>query len=57
MISAQFFTTVNIKIFFDTLKILFQPTKWQYGLYPDTLKEEIKNYLNAKDSQVYLFYN
>jgi len=57
MISSQFFTTVNIKAFFDTLKILFQPHKWQYGLYPDILKEEIKNYLNAKDSQVYLFYN
>jgi len=57
MISAQFFTTLNGRIFFDTLKILVQPWKWKYGLYKDKFAEDFKKYINAETSEVFLFYN
>jgi hypothetical protein len=57
MISAQFFTTLNGKIFLDTLKILLQPWKWKYGLYKDKFAEDFKKYMNAESSEVFLFYN
>jgi len=57
MISAQFFTTLNGKIFLDTLKMLVQPWKWKYWLYKDKFAEDFKKYLNAETSEVFLFYN
>ena len=57
MLSAQFFTTLNGRIFVDTLKILFQPWKWKYWNYQDRFVEDFKKYMNAETSEVFLFYN
>jgi len=58
MISAQFFTTVNFKIFLDTLKLLtFKLPYLRFGQEIDKLELELKQYLNAEYSQIYSFYN
>jgi len=58
MISAQFFTTVNFKIFLDTLKLLtFKLPYLRFGQEVDRLEIELKQYLNAEHSQIYSFYN
>jgi len=58
MISAQFFTTINLWIFLDTLNLLtFKLPYLRFWKDNDLLIEEFKNYLNAQTSKVYTFYN
>ena len=58
MISAQFFTTINGSIFWDTLKFLiFKFPYLRFWNYNDLLIEDFKKYLNAETSKIYTFYN
>jgi len=58
MISAQFFTTINLWNFLDTLNLLtFKLPYLRFWKDNDLLIEEFKNYLNAQASKVYTFYN
>jgi len=58
MLSAQFFTTINSGIFFDTLKFLTYKLPYlRFWNYNDLLVHNFKNYLNAQSGKVYTFYN
>ena len=58
MIWAQFFTTINFSTFLDTIKLLTYKLPYlRYGLEQEKLEQELKNYLNANDSQLHTFYN
>jgi len=58
MIGAQFFTTINFKIFVDTVKLLTYKLPYlRFGNEQEKLEIELKNYLNADDSKIYSFYN
>ncbi len=58
MLAAQFFTTINSKIFFDTLKFFSYKLPYiKYGQDVDRLMSNLKNYLNAEASRAYSFYN
>ncbi len=58
MISAQFFSTINSKIFLDTIKLLTYKLKYlRYWKEWDIFINNFKKYLNAESSEIILFYN
>jgi len=58
MISSQFFTTINFKIFIDTIKLLtFKLPYLRFWNEVEKLEQELKTYLNATSSKIYSFYN
>jgi len=58
MISAQFFTTINLKIFLRTLFLLtFYMPFLRFWKDIEKFEEELKYYLCTKNKRVYSFYN
>ena len=58
MIASQFFTTINFKIFLNTLFLLtFYLPHLRFWKDTEKLEQELKKYLNTENSRIYSFYN